>query len=161
IVVRSAHYTRCPPPAMTRRAPSVLLPLLVAAAGAASEPALLRVSIPGQTTHNGNYRHAALLYALQTLLAPPPGAPNVLASGLVVQDGRDAWLDLGRTDANGAALLRAIAARSGPAGTIALDQVEGELSARYAGLSAPYPTLDALRGAHPYRDNPEWLVVPV
>jgi formylglycine-generating enzyme required for sulfatase activity len=148
---------------MIRSASTVLVPLLLAAPLAAPSPApsRLRVTIPGQTTHGGPYRHAALLYALQTLLSPAPGEPNVLASGVVAHEGRETWLDLGRVDAAAAALLRSIAAQAAPADELGLDEIDGFLAARYAGLTAPYPSLDELRRAHPYRDNPEWLVVPV
>ena len=148
---------------MIRRTPSVLLPLLLAAplAAPAPAPARLRVGIPGQTTHNTPYRHAALLYALQTLLGRPPGAPDVLSGRVVVQDGRATWIDLGRLETAQAALLRGIAEQTPPDDEVGLDEIEAVLAARYAGLSAPYPTLEDLRRAHPYRDNPEWLVVPV
>lgn len=150
---------------MIHRASLVLPPLLLAAtlAARAAPPGAQRlpVSLAGQTTHNTPYRHASLLYALQTLLAPGPGRPDVLAAGLVGQEGRETWIELSRVSAEEAALLRAIAARRAPADVLALDELEDELAARYGALTAPYPTLAALRRAHPYPDNPEWLVVPV
>lgn len=42
-----------------------------------------------------------------------------------------------------------------------LDEVQRYLQTHYYELTRPYASLQALWLDHPYRDNPDWLVVPV
>jgi formylglycine-generating enzyme required for sulfatase activity len=150
-----------------RRPPTAVLLCLLALVAirvpASGPPASrLRVTIAGLTVHNRNYREASLLYELQTLLwSRGAGAPSVLDRGLAVRDGLGTALDLRPLDAGSADFLRLIAARAAPGEEISLDEVDQYLAPRYEALTSAYPSLDALRRVHPYKDNPDWLVVPV
>jgi formylglycine-generating enzyme required for sulfatase activity len=139
-----------------------LLP--VHGAGLRSDPAkseLIPLDIPGSTVHNRQYFTAAFLYHLQTILGATARSPNVMQGEIIQRKGKDLYLDLGKISAGKAGLFRQIAAQNAPPGEMSLDEVQAYLQRHYYELTRPYPTLQALLHDHPYRNNPDWLTVPV
>ena len=139
-----------------------LLPVL--GGGQRSDPGKLEViplDIPGSTVHNRQYLTAAFLYHLQTILGATGKSQNVMQGEIVRRKGKDLYLDLGKIPAGKVGLLRQIAAQKAPAGEMSLDEVQAYLQTHYYELTRPYPTLQALQHEHPYRNNPDWLTVPV
>src|SRR5262245_13175185 len=139
-----------------------LLPIL--GSGLRSDPAeseLISLYIPGSTWHNRQYFTAAFLYHLQTILGATAKSPNVMQGEIVQRKGKDLYLDLGKIPAGKVGLFRQIAAQKAPAGEMSLDEVQAYLQTHYYELTGPYATLQALLHDHPYRNNPDWLTVPV
>jgi formylglycine-generating enzyme required for sulfatase activity len=125
------------------------------------KPDLIHLIIPGSTVHNRNYLAASFLYHLQTLLGATAKSPNVLRGEIIQRKGNDLYLDLGKIPQEKAGLFRQIAAQSPPLGEMSLTEIQAYLQAHYYELTRPYATLQALLRDHPYRDNPDWLTVPV
>ena len=122
---------------------------------------LMRLTFVSPTVHNGQYRTAAFLYHLQTLLGATPKSPNVMKGEIIRRRGKFLWLDLTKVPQEKAALFKQIAARSRPADEMSLDEIQAYLQDHYYELTKPYPNLEALFRDHPYRDNPDWLTIPV
>jgi formylglycine-generating enzyme required for sulfatase activity len=127
----------------------------------ASKPDMIPLTIPGSTVHNRQYLSAAFLYHLQTLLGATAKSPNVMEGEIVLRKGKDLYLDLKRVPQEKARVFRQIAAQSPPAGEMGLDEMQRYLQTHYYELTRPYASLQSLWLDHPYRDNPDWLVVPV
>ena len=143
---------------------SGLLPFLAWSASDIAPPGkseLLPLVIPGSTVHNRQYLAMGFLYHLQTLLGATAKSPNVMDGEIILRKGTDLYLDLGKIPHEKAELFRRIAAQSQPVGDMSLDEVQAYLNAHYYELTRPYATLQALLHDHPYRDNPDWLTVPV
>lgn len=111
--------------------------------------------------------HAILLAQVQALVwdKPAPGqkAPlNVLDGTLVVRRGPRMWLDLSRVDKDTTAELRRLAAAKEPKDRLDLMTELREHAAKvYYDRLAPYKNLADLQRDHPYRDNADYLAVPV
>lgn len=111
--------------------------------------------------------HANLLAQVQALVwdKPAPGqkAPlNVLDGSLVVRRGRRMWLDLSRVEHDTGAELRRLAAAKEPEDRLDLMTELREHAAKvYYDRLAPYKSLADFQRDHPYRDNAEYLEVPV
>jgi formylglycine-generating enzyme required for sulfatase activity len=127
----------------------------------ASTPPRLRVTLPDRTVHNGNYRAAAALYELQTILGATTASPNVMRDPIVRRQGTEISLDLAVLPSEKAALLAEIARTAAPPDELSVDELEEWLKGRYYELTRPYPTLAELRRQQPYPGNPDWLVVRV
>jgi formylglycine-generating enzyme required for sulfatase activity len=124
-------------------------------------PGRIHLKIPAQTVHNSHYLAASFLYQLQTLLLDAPGSPSVLDGRLVVRDGKELYLDLGQWPAEIVSLLARIAAQETPVDEMTSQEINSYMEKHYYEMTRPYPDLGALRSAHAYRDNPNWLTVPV
>lgn len=144
---------------------ALTLPLFVTSVSRLSSaepaPALLHVTLPGRTVHNSHYLAASFLYQVQTLLGATATSPSAMDGRIVRRRGEELYLDLSQAPGEKAALLRRIAARKGPADDIGLDELGAYMAEHYYQLTHPYRDLNALRREHPYRDNPNWLTVPV
>jgi formylglycine-generating enzyme required for sulfatase activity len=121
----------------------------------------IHLQIPSQTVHNSHYLAAAFLYQLQTLLMDAPGPPSVMDGRIVVRDGKELYLDVSQCPAGKASLLAEIAAGEAPADQMTSQEIGSYMEKHYYELTQPYPDLEALRSAHPYRGNPNWLEVPI
>jgi len=121
----------------------------------------LHIALAGRTVHNSHYLAASFLYQLQTLLGTDASSPQVMQGRIIRRQGKELYIDLDQVPPERAAVLRQIAAQQQPAGEISLDEMGAYMAKRYYQLTRPYPTLQALLRDHPYRDNPNWLTVPV
>jgi sulfatase modifying factor 1 len=124
-------------------------------------PAWLHVSLAGRTVHNSHYLAASFLYQLQTLLGTDPSSPKVMQGKIVRRQGKELYIDLEQVPSEKAGVLRQIAAQKQPADEIGLDEMGAFMAKHYYELTRPYATLQALLRDYPYRDNPNWLTVPV
>ncbi len=122
---------------------------------------LLKLTIPGQTVHNSHYLAASFLYQLQTLFGATASSPSVMDGSVVIQDGLSLSIDLARIDPQHRELLWELATRDEPANELSLAELEEYFEGKYYELTKPYPDLQALLDEHPYRDNPDWLHIPV
>jgi formylglycine-generating enzyme required for sulfatase activity len=120
----------------------------------------IHLQIP-QTVHNSHYLAASFLYELQTLLLEYPGSPAVLDSPLIVRQGKELYLDVSRWPKRGLPLLAEIASQQPPANEMSSQEIDAYMEKHYYERTHPFADLDTLRGAHAYRDNPEWLTVPI
>jgi len=121
----------------------------------------LHITLPRRTVHNGHYLAAAFLYQLQTLLGTLPDSPKVMNGRIVRRQGKELYIDLKQIPPDKASLLRKIAASQQPPGKISSEQMDAYMSEHYYEMTRPYADLKALLRDHPYRDNPNWLAVPV
>lgn len=80
---------------------------------------------------------------------------------MIRRQGKELYIDLDQVPARTAAVLRLVARREPPAGEISLHEMNAYMEAHYYELTRPYPTLKTLLSEHPYRDNPNWLTIPV
>ncbi|MBI4551944.1 MAG: SUMF1/EgtB/PvdO family nonheme iron enzyme [Candidatus Latescibacteria bacterium] len=126
-----------------------------------SAPALIHLTLPGRTVHNSTYLAAAFLYHLQTLLGGTATSPNVMKDPIILRKGTDLYLDLTRAPRDKTSVFRQIATQHRPDDEMSLDEIQAYLKTRYYELTRPYPTLQALLRDHPYRNNSDWLTVPV
>jgi formylglycine-generating enzyme required for sulfatase activity len=151
---------------MMRKAATIALAFLAGCQTTPSREPLLssdriHLNIPSQTVHNSHYLAAAFLYQLQTLLLDAPGPPSVMDGRIVVREGKELYLDVSQWPAGGAALLAEIASAEPPGDEMTSQEISSYMEKHYYELTQPYPDLEALRSAHPYRDNPNWLQVPI
>ena len=145
---------------MSLRISAALAPLLMICAPAATPPSWMHISIEGRVVENSTYLEASFLYQLQTLLGTEAASPKVLDSPIVRRQGKELYIDLNAGPPAKAALLRKIAGDDSPL-TITLGEIEAYMVRHYYELTRPYPNLQALLAAQPYRNNPTWLAVPV
>ena len=122
---------------------------------------LMPLTFAGRTVHNSHYLSAAFLYHIQTLLGTTSRSPNVMKGDIIKRRGKNLWLDLTKVSPEKAILFKQIAARSRPAEEMSLDDIQAYLQDHYYELTKPYPNLQALSRDHPFRDNPNWLTIPV
>jgi formylglycine-generating enzyme required for sulfatase activity len=80
---------------------------------------------------------------------------------VVIRDGLSLTIDLARIDSGHRELLWELAARQEPTDELSLAEFEEYFGEEYYELTEPYPDLEALLDEHPYRDNPDWLHIPV
>lgn len=80
---------------------------------------------------------------------------------IVVRDGKELYLDVGQWPAEKVSLLAGIAGQEPPADEMTAQEINSYMEKHYYEMTYPYPDLEALRNAHAYRDNPDWLTVPV
>jgi formylglycine-generating enzyme len=137
-----------------------LLALLVGAA-LGIPPAWLHITIPGRTVHNSHYLAASFLYQLQTMLGAVSNSPNVMDGKIVQRQGKELYIDLDRLAPGHAGTLRQIASGGPSPGDISLTAINAYMDEHYYPLTHPYPSLQALLKENPYRDNPNWMVIPV
>jgi sulfatase modifying factor 1 len=121
----------------------------------------LHITIAGRTVHNSHYFAASFLYQLQTLLGTDQSSPKVMTGKIVRRQGKELYVDLEQVPSEKAAILRHIASQSSPADEISLDEMGAYMKKHYYEITRPYATLQALLHDHPYRDNPDWLTVPL
>ena len=119
------------------------------------------LTFAGRTVHNSHYLSAAFLYHIQTLLGATSKSPNVMKGEIIRRRGKNIWLDLTKVPPEKAILFKQIAARSRPVEEMSLDEIQAYLQDHYYELTKPYPNLQALSREHPFRDNPNWLTIPV
>jgi formylglycine-generating enzyme required for sulfatase activity len=139
----------------------MLFPAFVLSPAAEVRPGWMKVSFEGRTVHNSHYFAASFLYQLQTLLGTTQGSPKVMDGKIVRRQGKDLYIDLELVPARAASILRDIARRESPDESISYGEMAAFMDEHYYELTRPYPTLQALLREHPYRDNPNWLTVPV
>lgn len=149
---------------------------IVAGLGAADEPAApsalakdwLELAV-GADEH-ALFRHefrAVLLAQVQALVWDKPAAGqkaplDVLNGTLVVRRGRRTWLDLSQVENDAAAELRRLAAAQEPHDRLdLLTELRDHVAQVYHDRLAPYRSLADLQRDHPYRNNAEYLAVPV
>ena len=80
---------------------------------------------------------------------------------IVRRQGKELYIDLEQVPAEKALIVRQIAAQSAPADEISLDEMGAYMEKHYYEITRPYASLQALLHEHPYRNNPDWLTVPV
>ena len=119
------------------------------------------LTIPGRTVHNSHYLAASFLYQLQTLLGATATSPNVMEGEIIRRKGKEMYLDLESVPRSQAAMFRRIAAEKPPVEEMDLSEISAYTDERYYELTRPYQKLDDLLKEQPYRDNPNWLTVPV
>jgi hypothetical protein len=121
----------------------------------------MRIRIEGQSVENSTYLGASFLYQLQTLIGTEASSPKVLDGPIIRRQGKQLYIDLDAVPPEKAALIREIAGDDESLLTITLGEMEAYMVRHYYELTRPYPSLQALQIEHPYRDNPNWLTVPV
>ena len=137
-----------------------LLALLVGTAlGVPS--AWLHMTIPGRTVHNSHYLAASFLYQLQTMLGVDSDSPSVIDGKIVQRQGKELYIDLDRLAPGPARTLRQIASDAGSPSDVSLTAMTAYMDEHYYQLTRPYPNLQELLKEHPYRDNPNWMAIPV
>lgn len=113
------------------------------------------------------FNHATLLAQIQALIWDKPAAGqkaplDVLDGALMVRRGQRMWLDLRRVEKDTAATLRSLAATKEPKNRLDLEtELRPHTAKVYYEKLVSYRTIADLLREHPYRDNPEYLVVPV
>jgi formylglycine-generating enzyme required for sulfatase activity len=126
----------------------------------AAPPSWMHVTIEGRSAENSTYLEASFFYQLQTLVGTEASSPKVLDSAIVRRQRKELYIDLNAVAPAKAALLRNIAGKTSPV-NITLGEIAAYMDRHYYELTRPYPNLKALLAKHPYRDNPNWLTVPV
>jgi formylglycine-generating enzyme required for sulfatase activity len=121
----------------------------------------MKISFEGRTVHNSNYLEASFLYQLQTIIGTTQGSPKVMDGKIIRREGTELYIDLALVPQTSATILRDIARRESPKECISFREMAAFMDEHYYELTRPYPTLQALLREHPYRDNPDWLTVPV
>jgi formylglycine-generating enzyme required for sulfatase activity len=134
-----------------------LFALLAGAALGGVPPAWLHITIAGRTVHNSHYLAASFLYQLQTMLGAQSDSPNVMDGKIIQRQGKELYIDLDRIAAARAATLRQMAS----GGDISLTAMNAYMDKHYYQDTHPYQSLQALLQENPYRDNPNWMVIPV
>lgn len=119
---------------------------------------LLHIVIPARTVHNSHYLSSAFLYQLQTILGANADSPSVLDGKIVQRQGKELFVDLDRLAPGPAGTLRQIASSVSDIGVAGMN---GYMEKHYYQLTQPYPNLQALLKENPYRDNPNWMTIPV
>ena len=141
--------------------PRMALPMLLAGAAWGTSPAWLHIAIPTRTVHNSHYLAASFLYQLQTMLGAGADSPSVMDGKVIRRDGKELYIDLDRLPPDRAAALREMAAGKPPSTEISLPAMNAWMDKHYYQLTHPYPNLQALLKENPYRDNPNWMSIPV
>jgi formylglycine-generating enzyme required for sulfatase activity len=141
--------------------PRIALLALLTGASTGSPQAWLHITIPGRTVHNSHYLAASFLYQLQTMLGADSDSPSVMDGKIVRRQGKELYIDPGRLTPEHARTLRQLSSGEASQGDISLTAMDAYMDTRYYQLTQPYPTLEALLKEHPYRDNPNWMVIPV
>ena len=139
---------------------SAALALLLIPAYAAP-PSWMHITIEGRSVENSTYLEASFLYQLQTLLGTKPSSLKVLDSAIIRRRGKELYIDLDAVPAKQGALLREIAAEAPPRNDLSMAEISAYMDRHYYQITRPYPNLRTLIADHPYRDNPNWLAVPV
>ena len=121
----------------------------------------LHITLEGRTVNNSHYLSMRFLYQLQTLLGTEEFSPKVMQSKIVRRHGKELYIDLTQVSPEKASVLRQIAGQRQPADEISREEIGAYMEKHYYELTHPYPTLQALLRDYPYRDNPDWLTVPV
>jgi len=124
-------------------------------------PTWMKIEFEGRTVHNSHYLAQSFLYQLQTLLGTTQRAPKVMDGKIIRRLEKELYIDLELLPAPVVSVLHAIARRDAPAETISAKEMAGYMDEHYYQLTRPHPSLQALLGEYPYRDNPNWLTVPV
>jgi len=124
-------------------------------------PTWLHITLDNRTVHNSHYFAMRFIYQLQTLLGTEASSPKVLQSKIVRRLGKELYIDLEQVSPDKAAILRQIAGQQRPADDISREEMGVYMEKHYYELTRPYPTLQALLRDYPYRDNQDWLTVPV
>jgi formylglycine-generating enzyme required for sulfatase activity len=119
----------------------------------------MHVTIEGRSAENSTYLEASFFYQLQTLLGAEASSSKVLDSAVIRQH-KELYINLDALPPTKAALLRNISNNASPL-NITLGEIGAYMDRHYYELTRPYPDLKALLAEHPYRDNPNWLTVPV
>lgn len=140
---------------------AILLPAFVLSPAEEVRPGWMKVSFEGRTVHNSHYLAASFLYQLQILLGTTRSSPKVMDGKIVRREGKDLYIDLALVPRTAASILRDIARRESSEESISSGEMAAYMDEHYYELTRPYPTLQALLREHPYRDNPNWLKVPV
>jgi formylglycine-generating enzyme required for sulfatase activity/lysophospholipase L1-like esterase len=131
------------------------------AAAIAVHPRLMHITLDGRTVHNSHYLAESFLYQLQMLVGTEADSRKVLGGDVVHREGRELYIDLNRVPTEIVTVLQGIARCEPPADDISLGEMNAYTQNHYYELSRPYPTLQALLKEHSYRNNPNWLTVPV
>jgi formylglycine-generating enzyme required for sulfatase activity len=139
----------------------VALPTLLIGVTLGDPPAWLHITLTGRTVHNSHYLAASFLYQLQTMLGAESNSPSVTNGGIIRRQGKELYINLDRIPPEHAATLRQIASPGLSPGDISLTAMNTWMDQRYYQLTHPYPTLQALLNENPYRDNPNWMAIPV
>jgi len=126
----------------------------------AAPPSWMHVIIEGRSAENSTYLEASFFYQLQTLLGTEASSPKVLESAIVRRQRKELYINLDALPPAKAGLLRNIAGKASPV-NITLGEIAAYMDRHYYEITRPYPNLQALLAEHPYRDNPNWLTVPV
>jgi formylglycine-generating enzyme required for sulfatase activity len=134
---------------------------LLAGAVLAVTSARLHIVIPGRTVHNSHYMAGTFLYQLQTLVGTNPNSPKVMDGRVVQREGKELYIDLNRLAPEQAGTLRQIAKPEANHGDISATAMTAYMDEHYYQLTHPYATLQELLRENPYRDNPNWMVIPV
>jgi formylglycine-generating enzyme required for sulfatase activity len=121
----------------------------------------LHITLDGRTVHNSHYFAMRFIYQLQTFLGTEASSTKVLQSNIVRRRGKELYIDLDQVPSEKAAILRQIAAQQPPANDINREEMGLYMEKHYYELTNPYPALQVLLRDYPYRDNPDWLTVPV
>src|SRR5215469_4705713 len=140
---------------------TLLLAVFLQHPAEAVPPSWLHIALAGRTVHNSHYLAAGFLYQLQTLLGTDASSPKVMQGKIVRRLGKELYIDLDQVPPEKAGVLRQIAAQKQPADEIGLDEMSAFMGKHYYEVTRPYATLQALIRDYPYRDNPNWLTVPV
>ena len=146
---------------MRRFIPRISLLALLAGAVLALPYARLHIIIPGRTVHNSHYLAGAFLYQLQTLTGTNADSPKVLDGKIVQREGKELYIDLNRLAPEETETLRRIATAGANAGDITATAMTSYMDEHYYQLTHPYRSLQELLRENPYRDNPDWMVIPV
>jgi formylglycine-generating enzyme required for sulfatase activity len=146
---------------MRRSIPRTALLALLTAAAPGVPPAWIHITIPARTVHNSHYLAASFLYQLQTMLGADADSPRVMDGRIVQRQGKELYIDLDRLAPKHAGTLRHIASGGASRGDISLTAMNAYMDSRYYQLTQPYPTLQALLKENPYRNNPNWMTIPV
>jgi formylglycine-generating enzyme required for sulfatase activity len=141
--------------------PRIALVAFLACAAPGVPPAWLHITISNRTVHNSHYLAASFLYQLQTMLGADSDSPSVMDGKIVQRQGKELYIDLGRLAPGHAGMLRQIASGGASRGDISLTAMNAWMDDHYYQITQPYPTLQALLKEHPYRNNPNWMVIPV
>ena len=121
----------------------------------------MHISIDHRTVHNSHYLEAAFLYQLQTLLGTDANSPKVMGGRIIRRRGKELYIDLDAIPLEKTQILKRIAGRELPRDDISLNEMNTYMDGHYYELTRPYPNLQALLKEHPYRENPNWLAIPV
>jgi formylglycine-generating enzyme len=146
---------------MRRFIPRIALIALLPGAILAVQSARLHIILPGRTVHNSHYLAEGFLYQLQTLTGMNADSPKVLDGKIVQREGKELYIDLNRLAPEKAETLRRIAAPGVNGGDITATAMTTWMDEHYYQLTHPYGNLQELLRENPYRDNPDWMAVPV
>lgn len=140
----------------------VLAGLALCLVSACAAPASwMHITIEGRSVENSTYLEASFLYQLQTLLGTQQSSPKVLDGVIVRRQGKELYIELDRVPPDKAALLRKISGEAPPLNDISMSEIAGYMHRHYYELTRPYASLQALLAEQSYRENANWLTIPV